>query len=349
MALGPLELGHMGLAIGCDECVTGTLLALGNFVNGLTGQALADAQPLFYAFIEHAASNRVSQIRSRPITAYFGMPGGGALLTQEEQIAVLTELFNLPKVVEFLNNNPGVVHEFGNDVMQSVSDETIQLVLNIYNSTNPRLQFCGAVEPKVFGFSLTGGNTLVAARAFADKTNLRGDVTFSPSYVFGNLPFYLFSCGLVNNVVPALDEATMGLSLGLPLVNETTLHQLTTNPVQFASTQVDHLLANATLTFGYELSPFGFKLADGEGRISLPTVINHPDNPVRRSTRPGDYVGGLFVAPSFPDRGTILKAALDSNVLAQATWAGKGNDLANLFPVGSALAQAAAGRELVRD
>jgi photosystem II stability/assembly factor-like uncharacterized protein len=353
IALGPLQLGEMGLAIGCDECVTGTLLALADFVQDLSGQVLADAQPIIYSFIEHAVSNRTSNVivnlRSQPLTAFFGAPGSGVLLSPEEQIAVMTELLNLPQVALFLQNNPGAVSEFGNAAVQSLANATIALVLNIYNSTNPRLQFCGEVEPKLFGFSLTGGNTLVAARAFADKTNLRGDATFSPSYVFGNMPFFLLSGGAVNNVVPALDEATMGFSLGLPLVNETTLRLLTTNPVQFASTQVDHLLANATLTFGYELSPFGFKLADGEGRVSLPTLGEHPDNPARRAARPGDYVNGLFVAPSFPDRGAILKAALDSNVLAQATWAGKGNDLANLFPAGSAAANAVAGRELVRD
>jgi len=238
--------------VSCDECVTGTLLALSNFVGSLTGQALAEAQPILYAFIADALGTNVGSIQSIPLNQFFGPPGPGVRLNQGQQIAVLSALLNLPAVAKFLEENPGAVSEFGNDAVVALGEQTIQLVLNIYNSVNPRLQFCGEVEPKIFGFSLTGGNTLVAARAFADKTNLRADATFSPSYVFGNMPFFLLSGGTVNNVVPALDEATMGFAMGLPLVNETTVRLLTTNPVEFASTQVNHLLANATLTFGYE-------------------------------------------------------------------------------------------------
>ena len=338
VALGPLDLAQLGLAIGCDECVTGTLNAMAQFVSGLTGDIAVQAGPILYAFVEHAAGHRISGIPGRPLTVYFG---NGALLTQEEQIAVISALLNLPEVARFLEANPQAVSEFNRDALTALGDRTLQLVLNIYNSVNPRLQFCGEVEPKIFGFSLTGGNTLLAARLAADKTRIAGDATFSPSYVFGNLPFIILSSGSINNVVPALDEATMGFSLGLPLVNEMTLRQLSTNPVQFASTQINHLLANATMTFGYELSPFGFKLADGEGRIALPTIENHPDNPLR--------VGGTYLRPISPDRTTILKAALGANVLAQATWSGRGGDLAALFAPDSPEANALAGRELIRD
>lgn len=350
VALGPLSLGQMGMAVGCDECVTGTLLALLNFVQGLTGDIATQASPIIYSFIESSAGHRLTGIRGRPLTSYFGPQGSGALLTEQEQVAVMAALLNLPEVVKFLQANPGAVSEFGNDAVAALGDRIIGLVLNIYNSTNPRLQMCEEVEPKIFGFSLTGGNTLVASRLYADKTNLRGDTTFSPSYVFGNMPFFLLSSGSINNIVPALDEATMGVSVGLPLVNETTLRLLATNPVEFASTQIDHFLANATMTFGYELSPFGFKLADGEGRISLPTVEQHPDNPLRRAAQPSRYdAAGRYLPPTAPDRSAILKAALDSNVLAQATWAGRDDDLAKLFPPGSAEANAVATRELVRD
>ncbi|MBK8001977.1 MAG: choice-of-anchor D domain-containing protein [Verrucomicrobia bacterium] len=350
LAVGPLGFGQMGLAIGCDECVTGTLQALLDFVQGLTGDIATQASPIIYAFIEHAAGHRLTGISGRPLTDYFGPQGSGALLTQQEQVAVMAALFNLPEVAKFLQANPGAVSEFGNEAVAALSSRVIGLTLGIYNGTNPRLQFCGEVEPRIFGISLTGGNTLVAGRLYADKTNLRGDATFSPSYVFGNMPFFLLSSGAINNIVPALDEATMGFSLGLPLVNETTLRLLGTNPVEFASTQVNHLLANATLTFGYELSPFGFKLADGEGRISLPTLDQHPDNPARRAAQSSRYDGaGRYLPPTAPDRSAILKAALDSNVLAQATWAGRGADLAMLFPPGSSEASAVASRELVRD
>jgi photosystem II stability/assembly factor-like uncharacterized protein len=340
-ALGPLEFGQMGLAIGCNDCITGVLEALSSFVEGLTGDIAAQAQPILYTFIEHAAAHRLNAIRSRPVTAYFGDLAGGALLTAEEQVAVLGALLNLPEVLRFLETHPGAVAEFNESAIAALAERSFALVLDIYNSVNPQLQFCGQVEPRIFGFSLTGGNTLVAARFLANKTGFAGDATFSPSYVFGNLPFFLLSGGTINNVVPALDEATMGFAFGLPVVNDATLQLLRSDPAGFASLQLDHLLANATLTFGYELSPFGFKLADGEGRVALPTIEHHPDNPLR--------AGGPFIRPVFPDRSTVLQAALDGGVLAFATWTGREGDLAELFPQGSPEAAAVANRELMRD
>ncbi|MBE7503425.1 MAG: choice-of-anchor D domain-containing protein [Verrucomicrobiales bacterium] len=349
LALGPLEAGHLNFAIECTDCVTGTLEALAGFVAGLTGDILNDATPILYAFIEHAAGARLANLRNQPLTAFFGPPESGALLTQEEQVAVLAALMNLPELARFLAAHPDAITDFNQNALAALAARSVLLTLDIYNRVEPRLAICGEAEPKLFGFSLTGGNTLGAARFYADKTNLRGDVSFSPSYVFGNLPFMLLSSGSLANVVPAIDEATLGFSLGLPLFNQTVLELLAQDPAAFAATQLDHLLANAILTFGYELSPFGFKLADGEGRVALPTVEDHPDNPTRRAARPNDYVQGRFVAPAFPDRVTLLKAALDANVLAQATWDGRDGALAELFPANSPEAAALAGRELARD
>lgn len=349
VALGPLDLSRLDLALGCEDCVTGTLQALANFIAGLTGDVLTQASPILYTFVENAAGHRLANLRNMPLTAFFGPPGSGALLTQEEQVAVLAGLLNLPEVVKFLDANPEAVTEFNRDALTALGARTVGLLLEIYNRVEPRLAFCGEVEPKLFGFSLTGGNTLAAVRLYEDKTHLRGDVTFSPSYILGNLPFMILSSGSMANVVPALDEATLGFSLGLPLFNEQMFDLLANAPATFTEAQVDHLLANAVMTFGYELSPFGFKLADGEGRVALPTLQEHPDNPARRAARPGDYVDGRFVAPAFPDRVVILKAALDANVLAQAIWSGRGDDLVNLFPPGSPEAEALVGRELARD
>jgi photosystem II stability/assembly factor-like uncharacterized protein len=349
LALGPLEAGHLNFAIECTDCVTGTLEALAHFIGGLTGDILGDATPILYAFIEHAAGARLPNLRNQPLTAFFGPPEAGALLTQEEQVAVLAALMNLPELARFLAANPAAITEFNQNALTALAARSVLLTLDIYNRVEPRLAMCGEAEPRLFGFSLTGGNTLGAARFYADKTNLRGDVSFSPSYVFGNLPFMLLSSGSLANVVPAIDEATLGFSLGLPLFNQAVLELLAQDPAGFAAAQLDHLLANAILTFGYELSPFGFKLAVGEGRVALPTVEDHPDNPTRRSARPNDYVEGRFVAPAFPDRVTLLKAALDANVLAQATWDGRDGALAELFPADSPEAAALAGRELARD
>lgn len=334
VALGPLQFGQMGIKLDCPSCVTGTIQAMGTFIGGLSSDVFAESSLLIRHFVTNAAG---IQFANADVRTLFGV--GAGKLAPEQQIAVLTSLLNLPEIQRFLQSTPGAVNEFGQNAINALGARTFQLILDLYNAVNPTFQFCGEVQPKIFGFSLTGGNSLVSARMFADKTNARGDLAFSPSYILGNLPFFILSGGSINNIVPALDQAEMGFSFGLPILSADLLHLLSTNPAAFAGSQLDHMMANSTLTFGYKLSPFGFKLADGQGRIIVPTLEHHPLNPAR----------GEFVQPTAPDRGAVLKAALDANQLSRATWAGRGPDLAALFAAGSTEARNAANRELLRD
>ncbi|RME90616.1 MAG: hypothetical protein D6766_13000, partial [Verrucomicrobia bacterium] len=163
VALGPLALGHLDATLGCDECVTGTLEALATFINNLSGDVLAQAEPIIRAFIQDAAGHRLGDTSSLPLTAFFGPPGSGALLSQPEQVSVLAALLNLPDVARFLEANPDAATDFNREALLLLGQHTLALILEIYNRSNPRLAMCGEVDPKLFGFSLTGGNTLVGA------------------------------------------------------------------------------------------------------------------------------------------------------------------------------------------
>jgi photosystem II stability/assembly factor-like uncharacterized protein len=335
-ALGPLKLGHMKMAYQCDGCVTGVVAALGDFIANMTSALATQADPILRQFVADALGVEAAQVAG-PLPGYFGPSGS---LTQQEQIAVLAQLLNLPQLVAFLDTHPAATAQFGHDALAALGTASVDLLLDIYAAINPEFTFCGEVEPKLFGFSLTGGNSLVAANLHATKTEIQGGVAFSPSYVFGNLPFSLMSGGAMH-IVPALDQATMGVAMTAPAITRDSFVAMKTDPGAYALDQLETILTDAQLTFGYELKPFGMKLADGEGRVILPSIQHHPDNP-------DAYPPGTPFSPPFdpaPDREELLGAALAANLLADATWRGKGDDLANLFPGNPD----AAGKELARD
>ena len=270
-ALGPLDLGQMCMNFQ-GPSVDGTLQALAGFMGGMAG----DLDPTIRGFITNVAYKRLVltngiPIATTPLTSFFG-PTNAALLTAQEQVAVMASILDVSQFIQSANNP---------QAWATLYEAALDLILAIHDTNNPSLMLCGEVDPRLFGFSLTGGNALVSASFLANKTNLAGTFSFSPSYVFGNLAFALPTLGMVNNVVPALDQAGMGFRIPPPELSKPTLRLLTTNAAQFAADQLDRVLDGATLTAFYEINPLGLKLASAQGRVVLPTVAHHPDNPAR--------------------------------------------------------------------
>ncbi|MFW6353921.1 MAG: hypothetical protein ACOC3I_06000, partial [Verrucomicrobiota bacterium] len=346
-ALGPLELGRADMAYTCDDCVTGVLTAMGNFVAGLSGDTLDAALPILSAYVSEAVGAEVS-LTAAELPAYFGP--GAALLTQEEQVAVMAAMLNLPEAVRFFESRPELAPTFALEAMEALAEASVTLFLEIYEALDPQFSFCGEVKPSIFGFPLTGGTAPVAVQLYASKTELRGDFAFSPSYVLGNLAFTLGSGGVFPNIIPAIDEAGLGFALRTPAIDRAALEFAATDPLAYAQTQLDAFLEDATLTFNYEMAPFGLKLDDGEGRILLPTHDGHPTNPLRIAAEPARFdAQQRYLPPGLPSRPQVLAAALEQNLLGLATWRGKDGDLAALFAPDSAEALGAAGLELGRD
>ncbi|MFP4542354.1 MAG: hypothetical protein ACLFR7_12065, partial [Opitutales bacterium] len=346
-ALGPLELGRADMAYTCDDCVTGVLTAMGNFVAGLSGDTLDAALPILSAYVSEAVGAEVS-LTAAELPAYFGP--GAALLTQEEQVAVMAAMLNLPEAVRFFESRPELAPTFALEAMEALAEASVTLFLEIYEALDPQFSFCGEVKPSIFGFPLTGGTAPVAVQLYASKTELRGDFAFSPSYVLGDLAFTLGSGGVFPNIIPAIDEAGLGFALRTPAIDRAALEFAATDPLAYAQTQLDAFLEDATLTFNYEMAPFGLKLADGEGRILLPTIDGHPTNPLRIAAEPARFdAQQRYLPPGLPSRPQVLAAALEQNLLGLATWRGKDGDLAALFAPDSAEALGAAGLELGRD
>ncbi|MCI0535353.1 MAG: choice-of-anchor D domain-containing protein, partial [Verrucomicrobiales bacterium] len=176
----------------------------------------------------------------------------------------------------------------------------------------------------------------VQVNAAATRTNIAASFGFSPSFVINNLMLCASSAGLFcQPIFPALDNATMGFGLGFPDFADAVVGGLEgrfSSPQaigDFAKSGFDHMLANATFSIGYEINPFGFKLADAEARVILPNLTEHPARPGFAYVRPEDR------GQNFPSRLTVALTALEQGFLANPLWKGTPDDLPLIFPQGS--------------
>jgi len=313
VALGPMELGGLRTALECPGCLTGVLASFGQFAGCLTEDVI------------HSVILKVAPEKA-------GLSGQAALeaLTDEEKVAFLAQLFTLPPV-------PNLPACFFN------------LVSNSWDSVQPSFTLCGDVAPKLFGLPLT--DSLVGVQAAATKTSMAGAFNFSPSFLIQNAFLCLGTGGLFcQPVFPPSDQATFGFGLGFPDAGEAMLGGLSgqyNSPeavAMFVEDGFDHMLANATYTIGYELSPFGFKTVDGEARVIMPNLTDHPamfDPPIY--VRPEDRGLGL------PSRLDVLLAALRTNYLASPLWKGTEEDLYLIYAPGTPERDALAGLSFAND
>ena len=298
-AIGPIEFGQMKSKFECPGCVTGMLGAFGQ----LTG-CLADAT--IRAILSHVAPQHLNKTTQQALAA----------LTDPEKLAFIGQIFSMPPV-------PGFGDCFAAAVRSAV------------DSFNPSFTLCGAVVPKLFGIPLSA--ELVEVNAAATRTNIAARFAFSPSFVINNLMLCAGSAGLFcQPIFPALDNASMGFGLGFPDFAEAVVGGFEgkfNSPAaiaNFAKDGFDNMLANATYTIGYEINPFGFKLASAEARVILPNLTEHPARPGFNYVRPEDR------GQNFPSRLNVALTALESGFLANPLWKGTAQDLPTIFPQGSA-------------
>ena len=333
-ALGPLEFGQLKFVLRCDGCVTGILAALGNFVGNLTGDTLAQVQPVVLQFIDDANGSAPVD-SSRPLTDYIGPgPVGGVRLTEQQQFAVVGQLFNIPQLAATLADPPaGFVAPFSPAAIEALNQNITTLIIESYLSVQPVLSFCGGVQPKLFGFPLApesvGANLFVGRieDAGVNYDEIAAQIRFSPSWVMLNYGLVLGTAGQFPPVIPGFDEADLGFSTRARSFDATSFRAFLDDPVAGSVERAGEVLENTLITFGYKLNPFGLELADGQGRLILPQFDHHPQNPAR--------VGGEWTPPAAPDfasRKELLMAAAAADRLNDPTWRGLAGQLGELFP-----------------
>jgi photosystem II stability/assembly factor-like uncharacterized protein len=298
LAIGPLELGQMRSQFECPGCVTGVLSVFGQLTGCMADQTI------------RAVLARVApRVLDRPT------PQALSALNDSEKLAFVGQVFSMPPV-------PGL----GDCFAAAARTEA--------DSFQPSFALCGQAIPKLFGIPLSA--ELVDVSAAATRTSLAAGFSFSPSFVINNLLLCAGSVGLFcQPIFPALDNASMGFGLGFPDLAEAVVGGFEgkfSSPQalgNFAKEGFDHMLANATFTIGYEINPFGFKLADAEARVILPNLTAHPARPGFRYVRPEDR------NPALPSRLNVALTALERGFLAQPLWKGSEADLFQIFPEGS--------------
>lgn len=324
-ALGPLELGSLAYLNDCPDCTTALFQAFANLPSRL-GQAYT------YAIMQVAHPDLANPNLS---------PAQHLALLQAEtqQMAFLAAMMRTPP----------------RDPDGRITGAFLDFAVELADAVQPRWSMCGEVQPKLFGFPLSGGGRLYSYQFYAGPNVvdgrrqgylLRDAYAFSPLQMFANYATAAFTAGLGGLFAPALDEAQAATSLLLPTLGQLTREGLTLPPPEFAARRTRDFLANATQTFSYRLAPFGMELGRAGGRILFPSLDHHPRGPAPR-TPPALRNQGL------PGELDVLLAALGHkdqsnavNRLADIAWRGEGDaDFAAIF-AGTPFASAVNRRNL---
>ena len=298
-ALGPLELGELKALNQCEGCMTGVLGAFAGLADCLS-------EELFAAIIPKVAPHLGGLNRADALNA----------MTDEEKLAFLAEWFSLPPI-------PGAPECF------------LGLVIDSLDSLNPEFTLCGAVQPKLFGFPLTGSAIEVAAAA--DKTSMAGQFAFSSSLLMG----------AYGALFPFGDQASFGFGVAWPNPDDLIIGALTgrfSSPAavaQYVEEGFAYMLENATYTVGFELSPFGFKGFQSGARVIMPNLTDHPE--ISGWIPPEERAGDL------PSRLELMLAAVENDVLANPLWKGTADDIQLAFLDGDPRRQAVQGLSFSKD
>lgn len=314
-SFGPLDLGRVDLAMRCEGCVTELLRLFPTLVQALGEPFLAEAL------------NRVAP-------AYTGYAGDPAALLRElrrqgdaEQIRVMLGLFT-------------AVQGAGPTVLPGNLAEIIRAaVADTWSRIDPRLTFCGEIQPRLFGLPLTLGGRLAAMNLLGDKQGLLGEFAFSPSAL---VPLF-----------PPGDEAAMSFSLRVRDPYQSLLNGFDGtfgDPVRlqaFLRDQANYALENHVVAAQYQWHPFGLELGDAAVRVLLPYFLDHPAFPGSSWVNPDERRDA-----GLPTRDTVLVQAAASGKLGSAfAWLGTTNDFATIFASGDPRGDQlrARGLELRRD
>ena len=322
-AIGPLELGSLALLEDCPECTTKLFSAFANLFASLGDGAVDAVMVRAFPDFANPALNPAQHL---------------ALLdTDERRMIFLASLLNAPP----------------RDSEGRIGTAFLDFITGLADAVQPRLSLCGEVQPKVFGFPLSGGGKFYSYQMYAGPKDVLGQ---SPGYLwreaYGFSPIQMFAYyGLAVTgvgsaaafLIPAVDEAQVATTFELPTFGQIIRDSFTKPAPQFLAERTEDFLKSALMTYEYRLAPLGMELGRAGGRILLPSLEHHPRGPNPR-TPPEERRQGL------PGRLEVLLAALGDkdqetalNRLSDVTWKGEGNaDFAAIFansPYATAVSQ----------
>ncbi|MGE3308665.1 MAG: hypothetical protein AB7O66_01755 [Limisphaerales bacterium] len=324
-ALGPLELGSLAYLNDCPDCAGALFSAFLNLPSRLTAAYAFSIMQVAHPDLATPGLNAAQQL---------------ALLdTPERQMAFLAAMMGTPP----------------RDPNGQIPAAFLDFIVELADAVQPRWAMCGEIQPKLFGFPLSGGGKLYGYQFYAGPNVvdgqrrgylLRDSYALSPIQMMANYAAAAFTVGLGGFLVPAIDEAEVSTAFVLPTFGQIAREGFTLPPPDFAARRTRDFLANATMTLSYRLAPFGMELGRAGGRILLPSLDHHPRGPSPR-------VPPVLRNQGLPGELDVLLAALGDkdqsnavNRLADITWRGEGNaDFASIF-ADSPFAGAVAGRNL---
>lgn len=319
--VGPLTLGEMSLAYQCDGCFDAVIHGFGAFLQANAQNLGADARTLLITVMNRS----VPLAQPRPVN---GDPAAFyQALKPRQQLGFVVSLFNLTDLAAAGGSLPGIPRATALGFLGSFR----QFVTDVATQVNPRFCFQAKAKPALFGFPLIPGPTPLDARFAYERVTdeatgdeyqqLSANAVFSPAFIMGTL-----TTGTLAFLNPGSDQANFGFSFRTPAFTPERVEMALGNPAQFAADQFRTLLEDSVMTFGYAFMPLGIPLAEGQARVVLPRLENHPTNPNR--------AGGAWHLPAgngIASREDVIIAALVRHRLMDPNWRGQRGELDDLF------------------
>ncbi len=323
--IGPFDLGSAALLFDCPGCVDKAFTAIENAINSFSSQYMYDAM----VRIERDFPDLNPNPNYTPLEHFYQLD------TDEKRQAFLGNMIAFPPL----------------DSLGNYSEAYLAYSTEMANAVIPRLASCGTIQPKLFGFPLSGGNDIFAYKTYAgpenpdpgainDRVLLLESFSFSPSRLIAQA--LMAGTGMQPNTIteiffPAFDTATANFRFTAPLPGDLLRESLTSDPVEFLDARLRDTLSNSVTTFEYKIAPWGLQLSRSGGRILMPSFDHHPEGNSSYFSKPNRFD---FFPPTYdqqlearglPNRLEVLLASLGGagtdkpNFLADPAWAGQGS------------------------
>ncbi|MEZ5302653.1 MAG: hypothetical protein R3F11_18755 [Verrucomicrobiales bacterium] len=323
VGLGPLELGEMSAAIGCDGCYVAVMDAFTVMLADGANTFSPELNEFFVALMDVALPEGAPRDPGIGAGAHFAN-----LPSDSQRLAFVSSVFNIVNIIAAGQSSP-VAGTISPQTFSELMGHFRAFLSTVLSNVNPTICFSGQVGPKLFGFPLTGGAGNLVGAGFLysrihdnalgeDFQEIVATMDFSPSYMLAAA-----ALGSAAYVVPATDQASLSYSYRIPAFTPEVVGQALDDPAAFAADQFQTMVEDAVVSFGYQFQPLGLRLGNGQGRIIMPRLASHP-------TRPG-VNWALPAGDAVATRMELILAALNKGRLQDPTWKGSAGELDELF------------------